>query len=43
MEFAKDEIKALDKIIGDARDEVAQLTELELVLVSGGTGDITLG
>ena len=43
MEFAKDEIKALDKLLGDTLNEVLQLTELELVLVSGGTGDITLG
>jgi hypothetical protein len=43
MEFAKSEISAVREVVKNVDESFAELTELELVLVGGGTGDVQLG
>jgi hypothetical protein len=44
MEIVKVEIAALEKAIGSAISaDVLELNDLQLALISGGTGDVHLG
>ena len=43
MEFAKAEIAALEEISHRDAEKLCDLTELELALVGGGTGAVSLG
>ena len=43
MEFTKVEISAVREAADKLDETIVALTELELVLVGGGTGDIHLG
>ena len=44
MDITKVEISAVEKIAGIPVDaEVTELNELQLALVGGGTGDVSLG
>ena len=43
MEFAKMELTAVGEAANTAKEVVIELSELELVLVGGGTGDVHLG
>jgi len=44
MEFNKDEAKAVQKIAADpVQAAIQEITEFELSLVGGGTGDVSLG
>jgi hypothetical protein len=43
MEFAKSEITAVREVAKSADGALIELTELELVRVGGGTGDVQLG
>lgn len=43
MEFAKVEINAVRDATTKVEEAVLELTDLELVLVGGGTGDIHFG
>jgi len=43
MEFAKTEITAVREAAEGTTEIVVELTELELVMVGGGTGDVHLG
>ena len=43
MEFAKVEILAVRDAASKAEEVVCELTELDLALVGGGTGDIHFG
>ena len=42
MEIAKNEVAAVKEIAAKA-EQIAELQDLELMLVGGGLGDITLG
>ena len=43
MEFAKNEIAAVREAADNVVDQLVELSELELVMVGGGTGDVQLG
>jgi hypothetical protein len=43
MEFAKMEFTAVREAAEKTNQVVVELTELELVMVGGGTGDVHLG
>lgn len=43
MEFAKVEISAVRETASQVEELVVQLSELELALIGGGTGDIHFG
>lgn len=43
MEFAKAEIAALEQIDQRDKEKLCDLNELELALVGGGTGAVSLG
>ena len=43
MEFAKPEISAVRQVSENANEVVVELSELELVMIGGGTGDVHFG
>lgn len=43
MEISKSEFAAIEAVVVAAKTDVAELQDLELSLVGGGCGDITLG
>lgn len=43
MEISKSEVMAIQEVVGQAEQVVVQLQNLELSLVGGGCGDISLG
>ena len=43
MEMTKVEISAVRDVANKVEDAVTELSELELLMVGGGTGDIHLG
>ena len=44
MEFTKNEIAVLEKTVNDQAElQVRELADLELALIGGGCGDISLG
>jgi hypothetical protein len=43
MEFTKAEITAIRDVAVEVKDHVVELSELELLLVGGGTGDVQFG
>jgi hypothetical protein len=43
MEFAKLEMSAVREVSEKANEVVVELSELELVMIGGGTGDVHLG
>jgi hypothetical protein len=43
MEFAKTEMLAVREVSEKANEAVVELSELELVMIGGGTGDVHLG
>ena len=43
MEIAKVEIEAVEKVATVSPQDIADLNELQLSLIGGGTGDVQLG
>ena len=43
MEFAKVEISAVLEAVDKANEVVTELSELELAMIGGGTGDVHFG
>ena len=43
MELNLREIDAVQAVNSDSQDEIKKLTDLELAMIGGGTGDVSFG